>query len=159
MSTAADSPSSRAAQRRSFEIDSDPEGPLSQPLLAQAREAMAANDLKAFAAACQRWLRMTHGLAIGEGVLLQVDEQPLEMLVEDVALIWKEGDATSEPLLLLYGLTVHDDGERVARQWNRVRHDAGLEKLARPSDVLIGYLAHDRAPAPTAQENTVRVFA
>jgi len=152
-------PSSSCAQQRSLELASTPENSIGQRLLARARGALADNDLKAFSEACQRWLRVTHGVALGDGVSLLGCEQPLEMVVEDFALSWNDDQATAEPLLLLYGLTVQTDGQHVLRQWNRAHHDAGLAKLARLSDVLIEYLAQGATLAPTQQEDTVRVLS
>ena len=158
MSAFLDSSLSRAPQR-SLEIDSAPEGSIDLQLLARARSALAGNDLRAFSVACQRWLRATHGVALGDGVSLQRHEQPLEMVVEDFALSWSDDEATAEPLLLLYGLTVQADGQQVLRQWNRASHDTRLEKLARPSDALIGYLAQGTNLAPPEQDDTVRVLS
>jgi hypothetical protein len=62
------------------------------------------------------------------------------MQVEDFALSWQDGDTTAEPLLWFYGLTVQADGQQVLRQWNRARHDAGLAKVACPSDTLASQL-------------------
>lgn len=67
--------------------------------------------------------------------------QQVELRVEDFALGWDDGDDLTEPQLWFYGLTLQPDGQRVARQWNRVHHDAGLAKVARHSDALACHIA------------------
>ena len=141
LSAVFDRPISTAPPQRTLELDSTLDRAFSVSQLERARAAWARNDMTAFAAACHRWLQETCGIELGDGVLVLGRRQQVELRVEDFALGWDDGADLMEPRLWFYGLTLQLDGQRVARQWNSVRHDAGLAKVAQHSDALARHIA------------------
>lgn len=95
------------------------------------------------------WLKLTHGVELGDTVLVSGWVSPREVVLEDFSLMWSPVPgrthlAAQDGTMVLTGMTVHSQG--VSMKTNMTRIHAKVEKQAQPTPRLGRALGRRVAP-------------